>query len=106
MPDRQPARHCYETADLHPPIPSSLIRGWRFLDLVRTASSGTVTQVFAASGLAWIPLVLLSDIRGTDVLLSFLTDYASGTRFLIILPVAILAEPQLRDRLARVAHQF
>ena len=89
-----------------PSVPSSLSGGWRFLDLFRTASSRTLTRTFVAVGLAWIPLALLSALRGGDIFLSFLTDYASQSRFLIILPLLILAEPQLRDRLALVAHHF
>ena len=89
-----------------PSIPSSLTRGWRFVDLFRTASSRTLTRVLTAVGLAWIPLAVLSALRGGETFLSFLTDYSSESRFLIILPLLILAEPQLRDRLALVAHQF
>jgi len=76
------------------------------VDLFQTASSRTLTRTFIAVGLAWIPLALLSALRGGDTFLSFLTDYASGSRFLIILPLLILAEPQLRERLALVAHHF
>ncbi len=89
-----------------PSIPSSLARGWRFLDLFQTASSRTQTRTLTAVGLAWVPLALLSALRGGDSFLSFLTDYAMQSRLLIILPVLILAEPQLRERLALVAHQF
>ncbi len=57
-------------------------------------------------GLAWLPLAVLSASRGGATFLSFLTDYASQSRFLIILPVLILAEPPLGQRLALVAHRF
>ena len=87
-------------------VPTSPTRGWGFLELFRTASSRTLTSTFTAVGLVWIPLAVLSALRGGDTLLSFLTDYASQSRFLIILPVLILAEPQLRARLALVAHRF
>ena len=89
-----------------PSVPPSLASGWGFLELFRTASSRSLTGTFTAVGLAWIPLVVLSALRGGNTLLSFLTDYASQSRFLIILPVLILAEPQLRARLALVAHRF
>jgi hypothetical protein len=84
----------------------SLPRGWRFLDLFHAASSHTRNVTLIAVGLAWIPLAILSAIRGRTAFLSFLTDYATQSRFLIILPVLILAEPLLRQRLALVAHQF
>ena len=89
-----------------PPIQPTLPRGWWFLDLFRTASSRTLTRMFAAVAGAWIPLALLTAIRGGAIFLSFLTDYASQSRFLIILPVLIVAEPQVRRRLALVGHQF
>jgi len=84
----------------------SLPRGWRFLDLFHAASSHTRNVTLIAVALAWIPVAILSAIRGRAAFSSFLTDYATQSRFLIILPVLILAEPQLRQRLALVAHQF
>ncbi len=63
-------------------------------------------RTFTAVGVAWLPLAVLTVLRGRAAFLSFLTDYASQSRFLIILPVLILAEPQLRERLALVAHYF
>ncbi len=89
-----------------PAVPPTLARGWRLLDLFRTASSRTLTRTFTAVAVAWIPLAVLSALRGGDSFLSFLTDYATQSRFLIIVPVLILAEPQLRERLALVAHHF
>ena len=89
-----------------PSARSSLTGGWRFLDLFRAASSQTLTRTFVAVAAAWIPLAVLSGLRGGAIFLSFLTDYASQSRFLIILPVLILAEPPLRQRLALVAHRF
>ena len=53
--------------------------------------------------MAWVPPALLSALRGRIAFLSFLTDYATQTRFLIILPLVILAAPWLNKRLARVS---
>jgi hypothetical protein len=89
-----------------PRIQSPLAHGWRLLDLFRDASSRTLIGLFAAVGVAWIPVALLSALRGGSVFLSFLTDYAFLSRFLIVLPVLILAEPQLHQRLGIVARQF
>jgi hypothetical protein len=96
------------TKQEHPKLPvrSSLTSGWKFLDLFRNASSRTRSLTFIAVAVAWIPLAILSAIRGGNIFLSFLTDYTSESRFLIILPVLILAEPQLHQRLSLVAHQF
>ncbi len=85
---------------------SSRTRPQVFLDLFRTASSRTLSQAAIAVGLAWVPPAILSAIGGGTSFLSFLTDYASMTRFLIIVPVLILAEPQLRERLDLVVHHF
>ena len=84
----------------------SLTRQWRLLDLFRAASSRTLARTGIAVGVAWIPLAVLSAVRGGAIFLSFLTDYATQSRFLIILPVLILAARPLQGRLALVAHHF
>jgi hypothetical protein len=81
-------------------------RGWRLLGLFRSAGSRTRNRTLVAVAVAWIPLAILSAVRGGEIFFSLLRDYATQSRFLIILPVLILAEPQLRQRLALVAHQF
>ena len=85
-------------------LPLSGGRG--LLDLFRTASSRTFTRMLVAVALAWLPLAVLSALRGGASFLSFLTDYATESRFLIILPLLILAEPPLHERLSKVARQF
>ncbi len=85
---------------------SQLASSHQFLDLFRKASAQTLTRAAIAVGLAWIPLVILTAVRGGSSLLSFLEDYASMTRFLIILPVLILADPPLRVRLDMVVREF
>jgi hypothetical protein len=78
---------------------SSLSRPRIFMAMFRTASSQTLIRVAIAVGFAWVVPAALSVMRGGATFLSFLTDYASMTRFLIIVPVLILAEPPLRERL-------
>jgi hypothetical protein len=75
-------------------------------DLFRNATSQTLIRTALAVAVAWIPLAILSAIRGSASFLSFVTDYASQSRFLIIIPVLILAEPLLRARLTLVVHHF
>ena len=82
---------------------SSLSRSWRFLDLLHAASARVRTFTAVAVAVAWVPPALLSALRGRTAFLSFLTDYATQTRFLIILPVLILAAPALNKRLGNVA---
>ena len=85
---------------------STHMRPHVFLDLFRTASSQTLTRAGAAAAVAWVPVAVLSAIRGGSSFRSFLTDYASLSRFLIIIPVLILAEPPLRARLTLVVKHF
>lgn len=84
----------------------SFARGWKFLDLFRSASSRTRSRTLVAVAMAWIPLAVLSALHGWPIFLSFLTDYATQTRFLIILPVLILAEGPLLQRLTLVVTRF
>ncbi len=86
--------------------PDSRIRPQVFFDLFRTASSQLLIRTGAAVAVAWLPLAVLCLLRGSADFLSFLRDYATQSRFLIVLPVLILAEPPLHDRLARVARHF
>ncbi len=79
---------------------------WRFLDLLHGASEHLVILTAVAVAVAWVPLAVLSALRGGTTFLSFLTDYASQSRFLIILPVLILGAPSLHKRLGRVAHHL
>jgi hypothetical protein len=83
-----------------------LNKPWRFLDLVRGANARAVKITGIAVAAAWIPLALCSAFRGWAVFLSFLTDYASQSRFLVIVPVLILAVGNLNDRHRVVAHHL
>lgn len=82
------------------------LHGWRFLDLIRSASSTTLIRAAIAAAIAWVPPAILSAFRGTHIFLSFLTDYAALTRFLIVIPILILAEQPLYSRYGLVAHHF
>ena len=84
--------------------PSSYSRSGTFLDLLRDASSQTLTWTGVAVALAWLPLALLSALGGS--LLSFLTDYATQSRFLIVIPVLILSAPALHERRQQVAEHI
>ena len=74
----------------------------RFLDLLRGASERLLTLTAIAVAVCWIPPAVLSALRGGTVFLSFLTDYASQSRFLIIVPLLMLAAPDVHKRVARV----
>jgi hypothetical protein len=59
-----------------------------------------------AVAVAWIPLAIFTALQGHEAFLSFLTDYATQSRFLIVIPVLILAERPLHARNVLVAHHF
>jgi hypothetical protein len=87
-------------------IAHSLGKRWRFIDLLHNASARELAVVTAVVALVWLPPALLSTFRGWDVFHSFLTDCASQSRFLIILPVLMLAAPMASVRLTMVARQL
>ena len=74
-----------------------------FLDLFRNASSQTLAWTAVAVAVAWVPLAILSALHGGGAFPSFLTDYATQSRFLIIVPVLILSAPALHERRSQVA---
>ncbi|HEX3372771.1 MAG TPA: hypothetical protein VHS13_01105 [Edaphobacter sp.] len=86
--------------------PHLRLRSWRFLDLFRDATSPLLMRAGIATAVAWVPLAILSAFQGMPGFLSFLTDYAALSRFLIIIPVLILGERPLDARYALVAHHF
>ena len=57
-----------------------------FLDLVRDASSQTLRWTCAAVAVAWLPVAILSAFGADGSFLSFLTDYATQSRFLSSFP--------------------
>jgi hypothetical protein len=82
------------------------LHSWGFLDLIRNASSTTLIRAATATAIAWLPPAILSAFRGTHVFLSFLTDYAVLTRFLIVIPILVLGDQPLHARYQLVAHHF
>ncbi len=77
-----------------------------FLDLFRNASSQTLAWTAVAVAVAWVPVAILSALRGGGAFLSFLTDYATQSRFLLIIPVLILSAPALHERRSQVAQHI
>lgn len=81
-------------------------RAWGVLALFRGASTSMLIRVGATVAAAWLPLAVLTALHGRVAFLSFLTDYASQSRFLLIIPVLMLAEKPTHARYALVAHHF
>lgn len=77
-----------------------------FLGLFRNASSQTLAWTGVAVAVAWLPLAMLSALRGSGSFRSFLTDYATQSRFLIVIPVLILSTPSLHERRRQVAEHI
>jgi hypothetical protein len=90
------------TSSVQPPGP----RSWRFLDLFRYATLPMLYRAAVAVAIAWLPLAVFSAFHGLESFLSFLTDFATQSRFLIIIPVLILGERPVHTRYALVAHHF
>ena len=88
-------------ADEHAPF-----RGHGFLDLFDTANKRTLVNALIVAAVAWIPLAMLSALRGGGSFGSFLTDYSAQSRFLIVIPALVIAEPALHARLTLVEHHF
>jgi len=85
---------------------SALSGQWRFLDLLHGASARLLTVTAITVAVAWVPLAIFCVVRGGATFVSFLTDYAIQSRFLVILPVLMLAAPNLNGRLEMVARHF
>jgi len=85
--------------------PNQHTRPQVYFDLFH-ASSRTLMRTAIIVAVAWLPLAVLSALRGGSSFRSFLTDYATQSRFLIIIPVLILAELPLIERISTVADHF
>ena len=84
----------------------ALVRGHGFLDLFDIANKQALSAALIAAAIAWVPPALLSAVRGGVAFVSFLTDYSAQSRFLIVIPALILAEPALHARHTVVQHHF
>ena len=82
------------------------VHSWRLLDLFHEATSRMLIRAAIAAAVAWVPLAIFSAFQGMPAFRSFLTDYATLSRFLIIVPVLILGGGPLHARYALVAHHF
>jgi hypothetical protein len=104
---------------LHEPPDFSLVLGGPLYQLLRrTHLTGNTMQllirrVIVISLLAWVPLLILSIVeghawsaRGTDVPLQFLYDIELHARLLLALPLLILAELVVHQRMRPLVRQF
>jgi hypothetical protein len=80
------------------------------LGIIQANSPRVVRRAFLSILVTWVPLLVISALQGTAagdrVALSFLHDFAVHARFLLAVPILLLAETILGPRLARAASHF
>ena len=88
--------------------PPQALETW--LGLIRGGKPRLVRGALLAVAVGWLPLALLTavhgDFIGPEKANSFLLDFGIHTRFLVALPLLILAEAVCVPRLAAIARQF
>ena len=110
---RRPA----EPPTLPPPDPYdfSLVLGGPLYQLVRRAHLSDDAlhlvrrRVVVLTGLAWLPLLVLSMVEGQvwgGVAVPFLSDLEAQVRFLVTLPLLVIAELVVHERMRPVVRQF
>jgi hypothetical protein len=75
-------------------------------DLFRNATSTMLKRAAIAVAVAWVPLAILTATQGHAAFLSFLTDFAAQSRFLLVISILILGVNPLHSRYALVVHHF
>jgi hypothetical protein len=80
------------------------------IGLIRKNAHQTARRAFLAALFAWFPLLVLSGLQGvaygSSVLVPFLADFSAWSRFLLAIPLLVLAENILGPRIANAAEQF
>lgn len=81
-----------------------------WLGLMRAGRPRVVRRAILAVAVAWLPLALLTLVRGDfmrpDHANAFILDFGCYARYLITLPLLVLAEAQCAPRLTAIARQF
>jgi Na+/alanine symporter len=87
-----------------------LYRIERRIGLIKANAPLTVRRAIFAAAFAWLPLLILSAIQGVafgnKVQMPFLHDFSAYTRFLLAMPLLLLAEIILGPRIAETAEHF
>ena len=80
------------------------------LGLIKPGAPNLARRAVLSILLTWVPLLVLSAVQGLaiggQVRLPFLYDFAAYTRFLIAMPLLILAEGLIERRVAEVVAHF
>lgn len=87
-----------------------LFRIQRRMGLIKTNAPLVKRRALLAALLTWVPLLILSVLKGRaighSVPIPFLRDFSTYTRFLLSLPLLLLAESILGPRIAEAAAHF
>jgi hypothetical protein len=80
------------------------------IGLIKARTPVMVRRAAIAAGLTWVPLLILSVVEGTaygsNVPVPFLRDFSAYSRFLVDLPLLVLAEIVIGPRIAGTAEHF
>lgn len=97
-------------------VESVLLEGGPFsrletrLGLIRPGERRVRRRALLAALIGWVPLAVLAAVEGHALgdtpLESFLLDFATYARFLIAVPVFVIAEAECLPRLAEIARHF
>lgn len=78
----------------------------KLTNLLLSNDANTTVRILVLSGIAWLPLVLLTYIDGTlfssDITISFIKDSAPTVRGLIAIPLLIIADNIIEPMMARI----
>ncbi|MFL6580925.1 MAG: hypothetical protein ACJ8G2_09295 [Burkholderiales bacterium] len=104
------------SAEVEEPFEFSLVLGGPLYQLFRRAHLSRTTlellrpRIVVISLFAWLPLVLLAGLNrhllGEDVAVPFLLDIEVNVRFLVAMPLLIVAELVVHQRMHLVVKQF
>lgn len=115
MVETNPSPPCDPVAESFPELEDfSLILGGPLYQLFRKANLDDVEsrlrhRIFWVSGIAWLPLLVLCAIQGallSGLDLPFLKDVETHARFLVAVPLLILAEFIVHKRIRGIVAQF
>src|SRR3954465_9900478 len=105
-----------KSAEVEEPFEFSLVLGGPLYQLFRRAHLSRTTlellrpRIVVISLFAWLPLVLLAGLNrhllGEDVAVPFLLDIEVNVRFLVAMPLLIVAELVVHQRMHLVVKQF
>src|SRR5262249_36545640 len=98
-----------DTYDFSLVLGGPLYQLWRRLFLSGPALELLARRMIGIPTIAWLPLLVLSIWEGhlfRGVAVPFLYDFAVHARFLVAVPILLLAEIVVHQRIQRVVQQF